>query len=303
MPTPGDYFRSMTRKDQTDFALAAGSTLVVGALVLYFAFRWLNRYLNPPKGPIIPRRIATPAEPTKQKQSEPAPEIHLKERRHIPKAAQASIVERGARLLSEKKIEEALACFLALLFSAVESEDKVLPTQLTECLRGVGQCYMALGKPELGVRFLQAERRVFEEMVVMAARPPGSDGSIPHRSIIASLLSKKGSENMPKRCYTLGEVADACTKLGHHDIALAYRVKAAALRQRVSGEPLDPDSEEAAILAQSLNAFQTSKTEGGSRCDPRGDVSSARTQLQSDVLSQVEQPKDEEAFVPTATVD
>ncbi|CUG84707.1 membrane-associated protein, putative [Bodo saltans] len=289
MPTPGDYYRSMTRKDQADFVVAAGVTLCIGVVLLFFLFRWLNGRVNPPKGPIIPRRTVT-IEPSRKVESDEATkQSQPKERRHIPKAAQASIVERGTRLLAENKVEEALACFLALLFSSVESEDKVLPTQLTECLRGVGQCYMALGKSELGVRFLQAERRVFEEMVVMAARPPGSGGSIPHRSIIASLLSKKGSETMPKRCYTLGEVADACTKLGHHDIALAYRVKAAALRQRVSGEPLDPESEEAAILAQSLNAFQTAKSESSLKSDLHNDFSSARTQLQSDVLHQVEQ--------------
>lgn len=310
MPTARDYYRSMTRKDLTQFATAAASTLCIGALVLFLVFRWLSRRFGRTEAKmpstIIPRRTAVDTPSQLPLMTADANEQNdnvvcvgadaiVKARRHIPRGAQATIVERGNRLLSEKKYDEALTCFLALLFAAVDSEDKVLPTQLTECLRGVGQCYMALGKSDLGVRFLQAERRVFEEMVVLAAKPPGSAacGAIPQRSIIASLLGKKGPETMPKRCYTLGEVADACTKLGHHDIALAYRVKAAALRQRVSGEPLDPESEEAAVLAQSMHAFQASqqgKQHSSALCDEDDplDVSPARALLQRDLREQVE---------------
>jgi tetratricopeptide (TPR) repeat protein len=290
MPTMKDYYRSMSKKDQTQFATAAGITLLIGGLFLWIVFHYLQRkFGDKAKGPTIPRSAHTEVQFIK---GEPALTVS-KERRRIPRAAQATIVERGNRLMTEKKYDEALTCFLALLYSAVDSEDKVLPTQLTECLRGVGQCYIGLGKSDIGLRFLQAERRVFEEMVVEAAKSPGDNGHIPQRSIIASLLGKKDAESVPKRCYTLGEVADACAKLGHHDIALAYRVKAAALRSRMSGEPLDPESEEAALLAQSLNAFQSAREQQKNDSSERELRDTAHTQLQQDVLQKVEQLQSE----------
>lgn len=286
MPTVGDYYRSMSSSDVQRFVAATATTLVFGAALIFLLFRWIGRKFaamglggggESSKAGATALRIkrSPPASSAKDDAGSAAGNANLRllnivggssdsasESRHVPRGAQAALVQRGNRLLQEKKYDDALACYLSLLYAAVESSNdsnhhhSVLPAQLTDCLRGVGQCYMAVGKADIAVKFLQAERRVFEEMVVMAANPNGTKNT-PNRSIIASLLGKKSDVSMPKRCFTLTEVADACTKLGQHDIALAYRVKAAALKQRISGEPLNPESEEAALLAQSLHEFQT----------------------------------------------
>jgi hypothetical protein len=188
---------------------------------------------------------------------------------HIPRAAQTLLVERGKRLFQEGSVNEALHCFLSLLY-AVESQEgaKNLPTQLTECLRGAAECYRSLGQPDIAVKFLQAERRVFEEMVVAAAFPDGERSSRQEPGlIVSSLLGKAADEKLPKRCYTLIDVAEACAKLGYHDMALAYRVKASALKSKISGKALDPESEEAAMLARALHDCKLRHAEGPSRGD------------------------------------
>ena len=255
MPSIQTYYHSMRSEDVHTFVAAVSTTLIIGGSLLWLLLRWLDTKFNVAPKPTIIKRREPAAAPTVALAT-PAAEAAAvpKERRTIPRGAQAALVERGQRLLADKEYKQALNCFLSLLFASIESEDKALPAHLTDCLRGVAECYKGMGQADVAVKFLQAERRVFEEMVVQAANPEGEKTP----SIIASLFGKE-DKNVPKRIISLSEVADACSKLGYHDIALAYRVKASALRHKLSGTPLDPDSEEASLLAKALSQCQVGK--------------------------------------------
>jgi hypothetical protein len=100
-------------------------------------------------------------------------------------------------------------------------------------------------------------------------------------SVLGPLLGRAGAEKLPKRCFTLDEVSEACTKLGHHDVALAYKVKSAALKSKISGKPLDPESEEAAQLARAISEFK--QRHGGGGVDGQGDKPSASRASDKDV--------------------
>ncbi len=276
------YINHMSQKDLFDFAFGLVTTIVAGTLLMYLAWYLYSRLQAKPKLS-IPRRMppAPHASPDKTQKTPVAlesassiPKEHPSEEgkklptelieshvvRRIPRGAQAALVDRGQRLVNETKFQEALVCFLSLLYSAsnpeASKEERVLPTHLTECLRGAAQCFRGLGQGEIAVKFLQAERRVFEEMVVQAANPEGRRPALAPESVLGPLLGRAGEE-LPKRCFTLDEVSEACSKLGYHDVALAYKVKSAALRSKISGKPLDPESEEAAQLARAISEFKT----------------------------------------------
>lgn len=181
------------------------------------------------------------------------------EKRYIPPASQQALVERAREQLADNKPDKALVTYLTLLYSAAENRDgSALPANLTECLRGAAECYRKLGQPENAVKFLQAERRVFEEVVVSAANSIKGDKQKPKgASILASLLNPDAAngtdhEDLPRRCQTLSDVAEACTGLGRHDVALAYRVKAAAVKQKLTGKALDERSPELIAMAAAL---------------------------------------------------
>ena len=180
------------------------------------------------------------------------------EKRHIPVESQTLLIQKGREQLAEDRPDKALVTYLTLLYSAAENRDgSALPASLTECLRGAAECYRKLGQPENAVKFLQAERRVFEEVVVSAANA-GKEKSTGGKAggILETLLNPnakaQSEEDLPRRCQTLSTVAEACTKLGRHDVALAYRVKAAAVSQKVTGKPLDETSPEMVAMAAAL---------------------------------------------------
>lgn len=200
---------------------------------------------------------------------EPPPEWKLdrQTKRNIPLGAADSLVQRGNRLIEEKQYKEALVCFLSLLYSAVEGGVKNagdnLPTHLADCLRGAAICYRNLGEPATAVRFLQAERLLFEEMV--ASLHKKDDGITPGKAIVASLLGSSADtsevENDPKsaplrRCRVLNGVADECMRHGNPQVALSYRVKAAAVKQKITKQPIDPHSEEFARIAEAMHACE-----------------------------------------------
>lgn len=200
--------------------------------------------------------------PTKPKGKD-LPKPPAGQSRHIPLESQEALILRGREQLAAGKPDKALVTYLTLLYSAAESRDgNALPANLTECLRGAAECYRKLGDPESAVKFFQAERRIFEEVVVSAAnagRPQGERRKT--GGILQSLLNPGApveEEDLPRRCQTLSEVADACTRLGRHDVALAYRVKAAAVKQKVTGKALDERSPEFAAMAAALAKVQES---------------------------------------------
>ena len=311
------YVSHMTQRDMFDFSASLLATIVIGTGIIYVIWRIVNRKQLAAK-PTIPRRAAVVAKqaavPSSAKKVEPgdaggvdaAPASGLPTPpegfvRRIPRGAQAALVERGQRLLSEKNFDQAMVCFLSLLYSTSEGgggskDDRILPTHLTECLRGAAQCFRATGQNELAVKFLQAERRVFEEMVVQAANPEGAKKGTSAESILGSLLGRSGAkggvgraEELPKRCFTLDEVSDACTKLGYHDVALAYRVKSAALKSKITGKPLDPESDEAAQLARAIGEFRSRHptNAGGGGNLPDGDDDDSSTGVAGSIGEQV----------------
>ena len=184
--------------------------------------------------------------------------------RSISRAAQKIIVEKAKRLQCSGDARSALTNYLALLFNSVDAQsESLLPVHLTECLRGAADCYRALGQPQHAVQFLQAERLVFEE-VVASSELKHKAPSPPPNSILAALLRPKGSGNQPQeetnhRLTTLSAVADALGKDGRHEVSLAYRLKAAAIKQKLVSEgklkgalTLDENSPEFGALAESL---------------------------------------------------
>ena len=170
MPSIQAYYHSMRSEDVHTFVAAVSTTLIIGGSLLWLLLRWLDTKFNVAPKPTIIKRREPAAAPTVALAT-PAAEAAVvpKEKRTIPRGAQAALVERGQRLLADKEYKQALNCFLSLLFASIESEDKALPAHLTDCLRGVAECYKGMGQPDVAVKFLQAER-VFE-MVVQAANP------------------------------------------------------------------------------------------------------------------------------------
>ena len=245
------YLGVMSVEDFQTLAFAFVVTVGCGVAIagaLYYVISGYRRQMRAKR--LVIKRAPKKAEKTATpKAEEPS------ERRYIPTGAQSVLIERGKRQLQEGDAEKALVTYLSLLYTAVESkDDSALPAQLTDVLRGAAECYKRLGQPENAVKFLQAERRVFEEVVVGAAKMSASDG---RTSILQSLLSNAGStEDMPKRCATLTTVAEACTKLGRHDVALAYRVKAAAMKHKITGKGMDESSPEFRSLAEALAKVQ-----------------------------------------------
>eukprot|EP00758_Cryptobia_borreli_P008980 Tbor_TRINITY_DN5432_c0_g4::TRINITY_DN5432_c0_g4_i1::g.24281::m.24281 len=183
-------------------------------------------------------------------------------KRHIPTGAQAIVMERAKRQLQEGQPDKALISFLSLLYVSVESKDEnALPSQLTECLRGASECYQMLGQTENAVKFLQAERRILEEVVVIAANSGNSDTGRKKESILQALfqpttVGEGKADVIHKRCNTLSQVAQACTRLGRHDVALAYYVKAAAMKHKITGKPLDINSQDTQVLAEAVRKLQ-----------------------------------------------
>lgn len=197
-------------------------------------------------------------------------------RRVIPATSAVILAQRAARLMQEENFHDALVCYMALLSSAVRQGDAgagetSLPINVTECLRGAAMCYRGLGEPEKAVKFLQAERLVYEELVAetqSVARGEGPNGTQPSAAgILAALFTNKSGAaldgKIPKRYTVLTEVGDACMKHGYPEVALSYRVKAAALRQRASGKPLDSDSAELAAMAEAINVVEERRAAGG----------------------------------------
>lgn len=256
MPTFYQYWLSMTDEDFQKFWKAATTTLAVGSCVLILFFLWLDKKFGRPAPPQIPPKIrlndAPTAKPDVIEAAPPEPAV----KRVIPRGAAVTLIQRADRLLSEGKFDEALVCYLSPLYVAVENkDDRALPANLTDCLRGAATCYRSLGQPEVAVKFLQAERCVFEEMLAQASNP--THERTPNSSILQALFSPADDPNsVPRRCSVLSEVAEACMKAGRADIALVYRVKATALKQKISGKPLDPNSAEFGELAETLAAYK-----------------------------------------------
>lgn len=181
-------------------------------------------------------------------------------RSEIPLAAAEVLVQRGQRLIGEKKYEQGLVVFLAMLYHSVDSNgaDKanaVLPSHLPDCLRGAAQCYRNLNMVEHAVKFLQAERLIYEEMVstLLSKEEKAAQGT----AIVASLFQNGvPSAGATHRYDVLSGVADQCMKRGYPKVALAYRVKAAAMKRRSTGESLDTNSNDMTALAEALRACE-----------------------------------------------
>jgi hypothetical protein len=188
-------------------------------------------------------------------------------RRNIPLGASSVLVQKGVRLIEEGSYDEALVCFLALLYSAVEggrAQPDNLPAHLAECLRGAGTCYRKMGQIEIAARFFQAERLIYEEMVSSVTGDSGNANKTPDvtksRAIVASLFSNVGDDedeknpekSLPRRCRILQDVADACMKHGHVQVALSYQLKMAAVKRKVSGKAMEPNSDEFQKIAEML---------------------------------------------------
>jgi hypothetical protein len=276
----------MTWDDVVTLVGTAAFTTFIGGVALYLFFRWLaartqergdaNATSGGASSPTIERAIrarieATPARKAVAERARKQQELDAKvqqARRNIPLGAAATLVERGTRLIAEKAFDEALVCFLALLYSAVEggpAQPSNLPVHLADCLRGAATCYRFMGQPETAARFLQAERLIYEEMIAVTAS--GGDQGGASRAIVASLFAgtpgaadDAAAAGVPRRCRVLKEVAQQCEKFGHNEVALSYRVKAAALKRKQSGQALDPQSEEFNSIADILRQMSTTKS-------------------------------------------
>ena len=229
-------------------------------------------------------------------------------RRDIPRGAAHQVVERGARLLAEESFEEALVCYLALLFAAVGDDDgpaqgvlprnDSLPAHLTQCLRGVAMAFRGLGDAEMALKFLEVERLVFEEMIASTlgtapAGPPGATGpanalhtakgppvfldanghqvGTPQQgsAIVNSLFKTLEEEQkdaadskLPRRYFVLRDVALSCIAGGYAKVALSYRVKAAAIRRRATGEAMDPEGEDFRGILEAVRLCEKQGVQG-----------------------------------------
>lgn len=214
-----------------------------------------------------------------------------KARRNIPLGASSQLVQKGTRLIEEGAFDEALVCFLSLLYSAVENgraQPDNLPAHLAECLRGAGTCYRKMGQIEIAARFFQAERLIYEEMVAGlsdyaknggknggggADGKPASAAKDKSRAIVASLFKEhgavpgdddddeggEGKTALPRRCHVLQEVAAQCMKFGHKEVALSYQLKMSALKRRATKKPMEPGSDEFEQIAAVLRALGEEK--------------------------------------------
>lgn len=285
---------SMTEEDVTKFTTALCVTTAIGMSVIGAVFFCLDRRLKanatvreplhvPPMGPRQPHTTAVRAGAPGDKKKgapraaandvapAPAPaaaaaessEIKPPTITYVPMAASSMMIERAKRLMGEMNHREALVCYLSLLYSAQDGEHGSLPAHLTDCLRGAALCFRALGDAEQAAKFLQAERRVYEEMVSsMLSGGSAKKGKEGGSNLLASLLDPSAADT-PHRCNVLRDVAEMCSRNGLEDIALAYRVKVAALRQKATGRPMDADSHEFHDLARSLSKLASYDRTGG----------------------------------------
>ena len=190
-------------------------------------------------------------------------------RTEIPFAAADVLVQRGRRLIQEGSFGQGLIVFLAMLYHAVDAgesrpgalleikKQSDLPAHLPECLRGAAECYRGLSMPQHAIRFLQAERLIYEEMVSqLGKRPDNSRGT----EILSTLFNGESGGAGTHRCRVLSDVAEQCLRLGYPKVALAYRVKAAAVKRKMGGQTLDSSPEELKALAESLQACEPPTT-------------------------------------------
>ena len=284
----------MSDGDVTKFAMAFFTSMCIGAVALAMFLRFLSIKFPPPDpnnaGPMranVPNvnekkegedgAMETPWE-AKDKAPTKTPEVKMptkipRPKRNIPAAAAAAMVERGDRLRAEDQYGEGLKCYLSLLFAAVEQgpSTEALPQHLTSCLRGAVECYKGLDDYANAVRFLQAERMIYEEMVAQEQKKKkGMTGSA---QVLATLFSGKDpASQAPHRAEVLTEVAEASLKHGYGEIGLSYRVKAAAVKQKMSGKQLDPESPEYTAIAEAMETLQKQKAQEAENAGAGGDV-------------------------------
>ena len=247
----------MRREDVANFIFALGATLIIGTTLLVGVFRLIAmRFPSDQGGPAA----GPPSEKAIEEKKKALPSKIPQPKRHIPAGAAKALVDRGHRLREEKDFEGALKCYLSLLYSAVEEGGSgSLPIHLTDCLRGAAESYKGLGDYNNAVRFLQAERMIYEEMVAQEQKlKQNISGS---KQILKTLFAGKDPSAQPRRCEVLTGVAEASAKYGYNDLGLSYRVKAAALKHRLEGKPLDPSSPEFLAIAEALEKLAPKEQE------------------------------------------